>query len=348
MPVRNKWIIGLFFFSLVLLIGALFLFLGSLREKSDIEREKVTSPLLSLSYIVRSVEPVKFFSVTHYGESHLILEVEDPLQKKNLLEKIFYQKKLDFTEKKFYRTVYFSLKGKLQSDLPHVIVIRKFFSHPEFALLIDDVGYKWKLLQKFRGKKMKISFAIFPFEIFSRKSADFLKSNGYQVLLHLPMEPFNYRDPRMIKGMLLTSMSREEIESIVEKATRHLGGVVGLNNHIGSKFTSDADAMKTLIDVLKEKNLFFIDSMTSPKSVGWKIAFKGGVPTARREVFIDNSLKVESIEKQWEKAEKLAIKRGEVLVIGHLHPQTVKVVLKKYPELEKKGITPVFVSDLLY
>ncbi len=334
---------------LLLLVFLLFLVLGGYREKSGNRSsrvgEKQTNVSLESFLSSLPVRERREVKLEGYPYKHLVLKVDSPLAVSRELSD-YLSDRFRYWKSVFRRTYYFRLEKPVSGY--SAIVVGKYFGKPVLGLLIDDVGNKWRLLKKIAAEVEPVSFAIFPFEVFSRRSSRLLRERNFQLLLHLPMEPMHYRDPRMIRGMIVTSMSSREIGNVIGKAIDNLGRVVGVNNHIGSKFTSDPDAMRKLLRVLADRKMFFIDSYTVAGSVGWKEAFKMGVPTAKRDVFIDNSLDVGYIEKMWNRAVEKALSRGRVLVIGHLHPQTVKVVMEELERLKDRGIEPVFVSDLLF
>ncbi len=340
----NRILLG----GVFLLLLLLFFFFIFQKVKSNSSTVKVESPGLTFSGLLSKLDfyRKKEIKIDGYHYKHLVLFGQNPFIIARQLAEGLNKLNIKFEEMTYLRTYYFRLLrpyGKFS-----VIVVKKYWRTPVLALLIDDVGDKWRLLKKLVVLKEPLSLAIFPFEVFSRRSAVFLRKYGFQLLLHLPLEPLHYRDPRVIKGLIYTRMSVNDMRKIINRALENLGNISGVNNHIGSKFTSDPIAMEKLLTILREKSLFFVDSFTISKSVGWRVAFKMSVPTAKRDVFIDNSLDTNKIEKMWNEAVKKAVRYGKVLVIGHLHPQTIKVILKELPLLKSKGVLPVYVSDLLF
>jgi polysaccharide deacetylase 2 family uncharacterized protein YibQ len=124
-------------------------------------------------------------------------------------------------------------------------------------------------------------------------------------------------------------------------------GFDGVNNHMGSKFTADADGMNLVINDLKERNLFFLDSRTSAKTVGEKLAREQGLPTLSRDVFLDDVIDEMAILRQLEQTERTARHKGYAVAIGHPHAVTMEVLAQWMPEAEARGFKLVPVRALL-
>ncbi|MGC8494690.1 MAG: divergent polysaccharide deacetylase family protein, partial [Syntrophobacteraceae bacterium] len=175
--------------------------------------------------------------------------------------------------------------------------------------------------------------------------AKLVHQKGKDVILHLPMEPLNSRiNPG--PGALLVSMSSGQIRLSVTAALDTCPYFDGVNNHEGSRLTQDAKAMDIVLSELKERKLFFIDSMTIATSLGWKEARRLGVPTFRRNVFLDDSLSAAAIRKQIQRAVQIAKIRGAALAIGHPHEVTLRALQAAIPYFRKEGVQMVSARDL--
>ena len=130
----------------------------------------------------------------------------------------------------------------------------------------------------------------------------------------------------------------------MEKMLNAFTGYVGINNHMGSKFTTNEKAVSAVMDELEKRGLLFLDSMTSGKSVAWKEAGKHHVPYAVRDVFLDNSRQESDILRQLRLLERRARKRHVAVAIGHPHKATIIALKKWMPEAQKRGIVFVPVS----
>lgn len=170
---------------------------------------------------------------------------------------------------------------------------------------------------------------------------------GREVILHLPMEPLNRRvNPG--PGALLVSMSSDQIRLSVTAALDTSPYFDGLNNHMGSRLTQDAKAMGIVLSVLKDRKLFFIDSMTINTSVGWKEARRMMVPTCKRDVFLDDNLLAAAIRSQIAKAVEIAKVRGAALAIGHPREITLRTLQAAASYFRQEGVEMVFAHDLVH
>ena len=167
-------------------------------------------------------------------------------------------------------------------------------------------------------------------------------------MLHLPMEPLSRNAMSEGSRTVMTGTSTSTQQALVRKHLNSLPGVVGVNNHQGSKATADKATMKAVLQVLKNENIFFVDSRTNSASVARDMAKQMGVATARNDIFLDNSSNVEDIRKQIYKAFAMAEKNGSAIAICHARPNTAKCWQLYAEEFKKSGITFVSVNKLLY
>ncbi len=169
-----------------------------------------------------------------------------------------------------------------------------------------------------------------------------------EVILHLPMEPQDYPENDPGPGAVMVGMDRDQIDAVLDRDLRGLPLVAGLNNHMGSAATSDAATMHSLMQVLRERGLFFLDSMTTARSVAYEEARKAGVPALRSRLFLDYDQ--ESPERITTRLEELAAAAGRggfAVGIGHPHPATTDVLVREIPRLKRAGIRFVTVSELM-
>ena len=192
-----------------------------------------------------------------------------------------------------------------------------------------------------------LTFSIIPGFIRDKEVAEAAHRKGREVMLHIPMEPKGYQQKPFEKNGLLVALSDEEIEKRMEGYLGAVPHVIGANNHMGSRFTEDRSKMKTVLTVLKGRGMFFIDSKTTPSSVGDKVARELGVPTASRNVFLDNEQDVAAITAQIEKLAAMARKTGGAIGICHPHKTTLQALANTLPVLKAEGITFVYASSLV-
>jgi len=169
---------------------------------------------------------------------------------------------------------------------------------------------------------------------------------GFEILLHLPMEPLGGHANDPGPGALLAAMPPALIRAVLREDLASVPGAVGVNNHMGSRFTADARALEPLMTELETLGLFFLDSRTTPRSQAFAAAQRHGVPAAQRTVFLDDTEDPQLIRAQVEKLLRLARERGSAIGIGHPHPATIEVLAGMRERLRAAGVEWVPVSAL--
>lgn len=218
--------------------------------------------------------------------------------------------------------------------------------YPKVAIVIDDMGQDLRKLNQLFQLHEPITIAVIPNLRYSRETADRASNKGLEVLLHLPMEPKDLKDNNPGKGALFTRMTQEEIRNAMEKDFKTVPHAIGVNNHMGSKFTENEASMRTVLLVVKKKDMFFLDSRTTPKSVGEKVARELGVKNAGRDVFLDNTREDKYIKGQISELISIARKRGKAIAIGHPYPETIEALKETVSKLNNSGIRVVKLSEL--
>jgi len=215
------------------------------------------------------------------------------------------------------------------------------------VLVIDDFGYRNdNISDGFLNLSIPITCAIIPGHTASKKFAEKAVSYGKEVIIHMPMESENY-SPGEDEYKLLTSMTSELLENKLIQAFESLPEAIGMNNHQGSKATSDSKTMTVLASVLKDRGKYFIDSRTSSLTIGEKTMISFGVPTARRNIFLDNNNDLDRIEEQMNKLANSAKKNGVAVGLGHARKNTLAVIEKVVPDLLDKGFVFQFASQVV-
>lgn len=216
----------------------------------------------------------------------------------------------------------------------------------QMAIVIDDFGYSKEPIAAFCSIGRPLTFAVLPYHPFSNEAAARGLSSGHQVILHLPMEPLAQSE-QSEKLTIGVAMSNGEIQEMTQKAINQIPGLIGVNNHQGSRATADKRVMKIVLGQVKANSLFFLDSRTNGQSVGAESARQMGVRTGENQLFIDNSDEVSEIKAKLRTGQKMALNHGSVTVIGHARINTAIAVREMIDELEEKGIELVFVSQLV-
>ncbi len=215
------------------------------------------------------------------------------------------------------------------------------------AIVVDDMGSSLQEARSLLAINIPLTFSIIPGLAKSREVAEAAHAKGMEVMLHIPMEPQGYPEQRLEKNGLFMVYGADEILNQVKNYLQTVPYVVGANNHMGSRFTEHEEKMLPVVTILKEKQLFFIDSRTTPKSVGYSLALKMGVAAGSRNIFLDNEQDVAAIKIQLAEAAKMAKRRAGVIAICHPHPETIKALQEMMPEMQKSGITFVAASRIV-
>ncbi|NVK75028.1 MAG: divergent polysaccharide deacetylase family protein [Oceanospirillaceae bacterium] len=216
---------------------------------------------------------------------------------------------------------------------------------PRIAILIDDLGYNRHGMESSLLLPKEVALAILPSTPFAIQTAKAAQKQKRITLLHAPME--NQRELKLGPGGLYARMTEHELKATLNKDLDGLPGIQGVNNHMGSLLTTRADSMKWVMETLKDRSLFFIDSLTSSKSVAKKTAQDFGLDTVSRDVFLDNIRTEKAIDRQFSRLLKLARLHGSALAIGHPYPETMAYLKKRLQRLTPDGVELVPLSDVL-
>ncbi len=218
--------------------------------------------------------------------------------------------------------------------------------HPRVAIIFDDAGYGIKSAREIESIGRPLTISVLPHLPYSTLIAEEAPAHGVQVILHLPLEADNGAI-QLGEGGIKVAMSDQEIRRAVAEDFATVPAAVGANNHMGSLGTSDPRVMRAVMEEMKSRRLFFVDSVTSPHSVAAQVAREMGVPTAARAVFLDNQDDEEYVRGQFRTLMALAQTRGQAIAIGHVGRVTVKVLISLLPEFDEAGIQLVRASDLV-
>ena len=218
--------------------------------------------------------------------------------------------------------------------------------HPRVAVIFDDAGYSLPAAREVMALPRPVTISVLPGLPFSTPIAEEASRRGVQVILHLPVQPDNPALP-LGPGGVTVDMSDEAIAQTVASDLASIPGAVGTNNHMGSRGTADPRVMRAVLGVVKARRLFFVDSLTSPRSVAAETARTMRVPTAVRAVFLDNEDTDTYVRAQFHALIRVAQTRGQAIAIGHVGKVTARVLREMLPEFDEAGIRFVFVSTLV-
>ena len=213
------------------------------------------------------------------------------------------------------------------------------------VIILDDIGNVKHSGERAIRLPGQINFAIMPDRPFSSTLAKLAADNDKDVIIHMPMS--NHSNFNLGPLGLQNPDDSAEIEKNLAAAFISVPNAIGLNNHMGSKFTESNAGMATVINYLKQHDKFFIDSVTTPYSVAKTEAAKAGIVFDSRDVFLDHEQTRDFIDRQFKLALKIVERRGSVIIIGHPYPQTLDYLEEVLPLLPELGIKTVKLSEYL-
>ncbi len=213
------------------------------------------------------------------------------------------------------------------------------------ALVIDDLGRSLEDVESLLALGVPLSFSVLPYETLTEPVADELARRHAEVLLHLPMQPEGGQNPG--PGALTLEMGPSELSAAVQRALAQVPGAAGVNNHMGSGFTADRAAMEVVVRWVAQGGRFYLDSRTSVDSLGYAVARAAGVPTAARDVFLDEDREPAAVRAQFRRLLDVARAEGSAIAIGHPHAATLEVLRDEVPRAVALGYRFVPVSALM-
>lgn len=217
---------------------------------------------------------------------------------------------------------------------------------PKIVIVIDDLG-----LDRRRSREtvelpgpLTMSYMAYAEDLKAQTTS--ARRAGHELMLHVPMEPSSTTiDPG--PNVLLSGMTAPELQSNIDWNLDQVSGYVGINNHMGSRFTSDPDGMALVVQALKKRGLLFLDSLTSGRSVAHDTARDAGIPYAIRNVFLDHEDDLAAINRQLKRTEQVAKQTGLAIAIGHPRDKTLEALHTWLPTLDKKGFQLVPISAVV-
>ncbi len=228
-----------------------------------------------------------------------------------------------------------------------ILLISPFISAKslQVAIIIDDIGYHYGQGKRTIELPGNITLAVIPFTPNAVRLAELGHLNGKEIMLHAPMS--NASGTPMEAGALSDNMDRRNFVQRLRESLDSVPHVSGLNNHMGSLLTQQAQPMAWLMHELKRRKLYFVDSRTSAESVAWQSARKQQLPTLKRDIFLDHERSREFIHQQFERLVAIAKTRGQAVGIGHPYSETIAYLTEVLPELAQHNIELVSISAML-
>ena len=220
----------------------------------------------------------------------------------------------------------------------HAIAYENPMQKPEIAIVIDDMGVHKKYSEQVLALKAPITLAFLPYGKSTKALSQKAREQGYELLVHVPMEPLN---PKVDAGphCLKTRHSQKQVLADLDWCLNQFNGFVGINNHMGSKFTAHRSLMEKVIKDIDKRGLLFLDSRTNTKTHGFALAQKQGMPHAERHIFLDHVATPEAVAKQLKRLKASALERGFAVAIGHPKPATINALRSWIAATEKEGFS---------
>jgi hypothetical protein len=216
------------------------------------------------------------------------------------------------------------------------------------CLIIDDFGYAHNdTIDDFLALDPDYTVAIIPGHHYSASIGNIAHDFGFEIIIHMPMEPYNY-DLESEKEFILTEkLNPAEVDKRITAAFNEIPMAGGMNNHQGSKATENLQLMKSVARSLKKKGKFFLDSFTHPESRGFITMRRFGVKTELRQVFLDHIEDTLHIQNQLDSLVHLSHLMDVAIGIGHVKPITLGILKKEIPRLKSEGYRFVPLSEIV-
>lgn len=216
----------------------------------------------------------------------------------------------------------------------------------KIAIVIDDWGYNMNNIELLDSINIPLTISILPGLVNSTRIAKNQHSNkNRQVILHMPMEPED-KSIRLEKNTVFTTMDNDKILTLLRASLKTVPYAKGLSNHMGSKATQDEELVRAVMKELKQRRLYFLDSLATPDTVCQQEAADLKLKFAKRDIFLDNVADKNYISSQLDKLIRLARRKGFAVGVGHDRTLTLEVIREKTQQLKGEDIEFVFVSEL--
>ena len=235
-------------------------------------------------------------------------------------------------------------------DLNNRILETSSQSKAYVAIIIDDFGYGGAGTKEMLSLDIPFTAAVMPFLESSKQDSKAAVEAGKEVIIHMPMESYTGKKAWLGPRSINAELTDDEVKKLVNDAMEEIEGAVGINNHMGSKVTEDNRLMKDILEIVKENNMVFIDSMTTANSVTKSVSEEIGTISLYRDVFLDSTTEQEKVEQNLIELADKALQKGYAVGIGHVGPEggkiTAAAIKKLAPELKERGIEFVTITEL--
>ena len=350
---KNKTILGLsslqaitlMLVSTAIIIGIKYIYSNRKNMQENIPAaivitEEIVEPKLELN---DSTDIIGDFILDHeyFAADAEVLEIHSETKDHVVLEAI--------TEQKIDRSVDNDEVKKVVEPVEEtrVILNKLDIEKPLIAVVIDDMGINRKRTLDIISINAPLTSSFLTYGSDLKGLAEKAKDSGHEIMIHAPMEP--KVEASLAPDTLKTDMNKDEIEGLFHQMLNKFEDikVSGINNHMGSKFTEDEEKLGYIMNILKQKDMFFLDSKTSAASKGKALAVLDKIDFAQRDVFLDNENDYEYILSQLRKTETIANKKGFAIAICHPKSQTYPALKDWIESLKNKNFELVHVSKII-
>ena len=195
---------------------------------------------------------------------------------------------------------------------------------PVLAIVIDDLGFDLNAVKRLLSLPAPVTLAVLPYAPNAEAAAKLARQSGRELLAHVPMQPVGGEDPG--PNALRVDLPLEENLRRLDANLAIFSGYVGVNNHMGSAVTANAEIMREVLAELNRRGLMYLDSRTANDSWGWRLAERMKMPAAVNHVFLDNVREPEAVRRWLDVAARQARERGAAVAIGHPHEATLEAL----------------------
>lgn len=210
------------------------------------------------------------------------------------------------------------------------------------SLIMDDMGYDVRAARRLLDLGVPLAISVLPNAPHAARVARLAHEAGQVVMLHLPMEPEGavYRQ-RMDASFLTSAMNQQSMRQVMQWDVQHVPFVQGVNNHMGSRLSSNRQAMQWVMQWCREQGLFFVDSLTSPHSVAASVARQYALRWGKRRIFLDDKMTIEAMQRSWQRVQSCMHKQRRCIVIAHPHASSIAFLQQHVGELKAWKMYPV-------
>lgn len=228
----------------------------------------------------------------------------------------------------------------------HAVTVGNEVGKPMIAIVIDDMGLDQRRSAAAMALPGPLTLAFMPYGRDLARQTAAARAAGHELIVHVAMQPLGTaNDPG--PNALMVELPAAEISRRLDWALASFDGYVGINNHMGSRFTTDRAGMDVVMAALKARGLLFLDSRTGQHSVGASTAAAHRVPYAARHIFLDNEISASEVSMQLAETERVARQTGVAVAIGHPHDVTIGVLKAWLPSLAEKNFVLMPISGVV-